>query len=282
MRIQFIVYAIFLIGIMFIFIFITHRTQEYFNNRQKCAVAVITRDINEQWLSFLNDFKHHNCFLFIDNVSVTISHIQQKYPNVKIMQIQNDDCEKHGFIHSSSINKMPHIIAWDRALYHMCCNEQYELTWFIEDDVFFYSEQTLTDMENRHKTCDMLLCDATKSQTRTGWNWWKALEHDVNGPPYANSLIVCSLMSRRMMDKIKEHAETHKKLYYIEALFPIIAHSNGFNVEDDNEYLGKTRVQWNTIPHTKHDFNNLNKNWIYHPVKDMNTHVEWREHVKNS
>ncbi len=254
---------------------------ENFENKKKCAVAVVSRNINEQWLDFLNGFYEHDCYLFIDNMETDISKVSEKYKNVKILQIPNEECEKHGFINSSTINNMPRIISWDRALYHMCCNEPYEKTWFIEDDVFFFSEKTLSNMETKHINVDMLLSNSSKSQQKDGWVWWDALKSDVKEPPYAHSLIVCSLMSRNIMDKIKEHAQQHKKLYFIEALFPILAHTNNLTVSDDPEYLGVKNVSWPNIHQTVNDFTPQNKDWVYHPVKDMNTHVEWRKHISS-
>ena len=84
---------------------------ENFENKKKCAVAVVSRNINEQWLDFLNGFYEHDCYLFIDNMETDISKVSEKYKNVKILQIPNEECEKHGFINSSTINNMPRIIS---------------------------------------------------------------------------------------------------------------------------------------------------------------------------
>ena len=84
-----------------------------------------------------------------------------------------------------------------------------------------------------------------------------------------------------MMDKIKEHAQQHKKLYFIEALFPILAHTNNLTVSDDPEYFGGDHCNCSNIHQTVNDFTPQNKDWVYHPVKDMNTHVEWRKHISS-
>jgi hypothetical protein len=85
-----------------------------------------------------------------------------------------------------------------------------------------------------------------------------------------------------MMDKIKEHAEKHKKLYFIEALFPILAHTNNLTVSDDTEYFGHDHVNPAHISHNANDFSEQNKHWIYHPLKDTNTHVNWRKHIADN
>ena len=43
------------------------------------------------------------------------------------------------------------ISGWDKALYYFGTKNIFDYIWFIEDDVYFYNENTLQQLDNQYK-----------------------------------------------------------------------------------------------------------------------------------
>jgi hypothetical protein len=77
--------------------------------------------------------------------------------------------------------------------------------------------------------------------------------------------------SKKMMNCINEYAYKNKTLFFLEALFPTVAIKN--NLKFNNP------IEFNTI-YYRYNFKGekINKNILYHPVKNLNYHISFRNY----
>ena len=103
--------------------------------RNAKAIALITREPTETWLAFLATFRGYDVYIILDNLECDIRLYSANYPNLQFIQIPNQDCIDHGYIHSSymptSSLHFNEIIAWDRGLYYFTCvnRNPYDHVW---------------------------------------------------------------------------------------------------------------------------------------------------------
>ena len=123
------------------------------------ALCLLTKVPNNIWLEILNNFIDYDVFVIIDDNSNYYSNTyENKYNNIKIIQIENADCYKNGYTNCNSAVGFPEVISWDKALYLMGeIKKEYEHIWLIEDDVFFYDLSILE--------ISILLLDSIKSSS---------------------------------------------------------------------------------------------------------------------
>jgi hypothetical protein len=243
----------------------------------KPAICLITIIPNKTWLDFLNKFTNYDIFVVVDNLQFDYSQIKNDYPNVKIIIVTDEECKKYGYIHSSY---MPYsslvfneIIAWDRALcYFTNLNKNYEQVWFFEDDVFFYNEETLLQIDTKYQKSDML-CKNKNPQPGPGeWCWfWPAITIHFS-PPYFHSPICAVKLSNTFLSCLDEYIKVNKKLPFVEAILPSIAHQQNLNLVIASEF---SEIHWRK-DWKYDDFNTTN---LFHPVKNMEQQEKTREYL---
>jgi hypothetical protein len=91
-------------------------------------------------------------------------------------------------------------------------------------------------------------------------------------PPHYNAMVCIVRMSKRLLSKIAEYAQTYKTLFFIEALFPTLAMQNKFICNSPSEF--------NNI-HYRYDFKHydITKNELYHPIKNKDSHSLLRTYM---
>ena len=237
--------------------------------KKRNAVCLITIQPSIVWTDFLKKFQQYDVFIVVDNLN-TGSGCDG------VIKITNDECIQHGYIHSSympnSSLTFNEIIAWDRALYYFTnINTCYDNVWFFEDDVFFYDENTLLNIDKRSASFDAdILCKEKNPEPKEGeWNWFWPAIHINFPPPYFHSPICAVRMSNRLLSHLNEYVKQNKVLFFIEAMFPSIAHYNNLKYDSPPE-LGQIhwRKDW-TI-------DELNHNQVFHPMKNMEQQREFR------
>jgi hypothetical protein len=180
------------------------------------AVVLITRTPNIVWLNFLKSFTHYDIYIMIDDNSKDYKKIyQEQYPTIHFIQIDNDECQRNGFVGSSTATKLPPVMSWDKAMYYFSHLEtRYEHMWFFEDDVFLFSESTLLKIDEKYKNCDLL----TRSHTikyennMEGWWHWNQVLGKID-LPWAYSLICICRVSALLLTKVREYANTRKFIF---------------------------------------------------------------------
>lgn len=246
----------------------------------KNAICLITIKPNKVWLDFLATFTKYDVYILVDNLDLDYAIYMKAYPTIHIVAITNEECEQYGYIHSSympnsSLN-FNQIIAWDRALcYFTNKNTIYKNIWFFEDDVFFYNENTILQIDNAYLESD-ILCKEKNPEPKPGeWKWfWPAITVHFAGP-YFHSSIAAVRMSAKLLGLINEYVKVNKKLCFIEALFPSIAHHNNL--------LYDSPIELNQI-HWRHDWEteHVTKSHIFHPIKNMLEQKEKRDYLTNN
>jgi hypothetical protein len=235
------------------------------------CIALITKEPNPSWMDFLKDFKEHDVYLIIDENSVDYTDVyKSKYPTLNFIQIKNDECADNYFTNSSTTTGMGSIISWDKALYYFSnLNTKYDNVWFIEDDVFFYGESTITELDNKYENSDILV---SKCELKKPAEWlWSRIHIGFPEPHYCG--MVCAVrMSSTLLYHIDQYARANKSLFCLEAMFISIAMYKGLKLDIPDEL--KTIVyqkDWQ-VPE-------INKMNLYHPVKSINRRNEFRERL---
>jgi hypothetical protein len=235
----------------------------------KNCVAIITKEPKPVWLNFLKTFKQLDVYLIIDENAIDYTEFYgDDYPNIHFIQLENDLMRDSGFMNSSTTTGMPSIISWDKALYYFGVkNTSYDNVWFIEDDVFFYDESTLTRLDSKYTKSDILV---SKCDSRKDGEWlWSRIQINFPQPHYC--AMVCGVrMSKTLLGHISNYAKKNDTLFCLEAMFTSVAkhHKLVLDIPDEMKSIVYQR-DW--------QLNDINRFNIYHPVKIMSQHEEFRK-----
>jgi len=140
----------------------------------------------------------------------------------------------------------------------------------MEDDVLFYNENTIINIDNQYINDDLLsnTFEINSDGNKNTW-LWKLINIQQYSPPYYKGMMCCVRFSKKMLSCINDYAYKYKTLFYLEALFPTITIKN--NLKYSNP------VEFNKI-YYRHNFKGekVDMNIFYHPVKDLNKHISFR------
>jgi len=240
------------------------------------AIVILCRLPDSVWLNFLNNFKLYDIYVFIDDNKIDYKKKYNNiYTNINIVQIDEEFCKKIGFSKSliATGNVPDKVLSWDKALFYFCLLEnKYNHIWLIEDDVFFLSENTIKNIDNKYPNSDLLTQENFRNNngdlgTWNNWSWIK----DYLKLPWFKSMVCACRLSKQMLKLISNFAIEHNRLCYHEALFNTLAFHNNLKIDTPSELKNIIyRADWN--------HNNLNNNNnLYHPVKNFKMHDEIRK-----
>ena len=238
----------------------------------KHAIALIVFKPNDIYLSFLNSFTNYDIYIIIDDNSLLYGpYYKIKYKNINFIQIPNVDCKLTGYMNTNMIGIKKHISGWDKALYFFTfMNTHYNHVWFIEDDVFFYSETTLTNIDDTYENYDILAnCDFQEGKYN---EWlWDNIQIQLPKPYYAG--MMCAVrISKNLLEVIQKYASINNTLFFIEALFPTLLKHNHLTFFQPNEL---TKISFRE----KWTLNDINKTHLFHPIKNQNIHSYIRDKI---
>ena len=105
----------------------------------------------------------------------------------------------------------------------------------------------------------------------------KVLVFEINinfQPPYYRGMMCCVRISHQLLNNIKNYANEHMTLFFLEALFPTICIK--YNLQCDTPYEFKNIV-------CKKDYIDIDidENNLYHPIKDITKHIYYRDMLNN-
>jgi hypothetical protein len=182
--------------------------------------------------------------------------------------VNNNIIVEKGFLNSNTMGIKKLISGWDKAFYLFGLKISYDYVWLLEDDVFFYDEKTIKDIDEKYPYYDLLTnCDFQEANVNT---WvWSGLK--INLPrPYYSGMVCASRLSNKLLKSINDYAMKNKKLFFIEALLPTITKHNNLTYFQPSELTSVVyREDWLKE-------NVLNKENIYHPIKDLTKHYDIR------
>ena len=239
------------------------------------AICLITLTPKVEFLDFLHSFMNYDIYVIVDDNNFDLTQIKLTYPKIIFLQIDNELCRKSGYMNTNYIILKKSVTGWDKALYFFSCNKlnlNYNYTWFMEDDVYFYNEETLINIDKKYVDND-ILCNSSFQEAKLNEWLWKYIKINFS-PPYYCGMMCIVRFTQNMLHCIKNYALKNKTLFFLEALFPIIAIKNNLLCyKNPNEFLTVTHRE-------KHDLELLNNNNLYHPLKNLNDHVNSRKHIK--
>jgi hypothetical protein len=250
---------------------ISHRTIKQNNNH---CICILMAKLNNEWLYMLKDFTKYDIYLIIDDNTINYNEIYGNlYPAIHFIQIDNNECANHGYRNSNSTHVgFKQIIAWDKSFYYFSrINTNYDNVWFIEEDVFFYNEETILNIDKQYKTSDLLTQNYGRNEDGTDMEWvWSFLYGNMNLPPPYYCAMLCAMrMSKQMIKYIDDYVKQYKTLFFIEAMVPTIAKQNRLVYNTPPELFSILhRSDWN--------FEEINKTNLFHPIKDMKLHLIWK------
>lgn len=236
------------------------------------AISLITYRPNNIWCDFLNNFKNYKIFMIVDDNNFDLTYFINHYKNITFIQVLEDKCKMTGHIDTNfCIGKL--ISGWDKALYYFGVeNRNYRFIWFIEDDVFFYNEDTFFEIDKKYLEDDLLSKQYGENINgeKLTWHWGRiTIKYS---PPYYSGMMCIVRFSQNMITCINKYANEHKTLFFLEALFPTIAIKNSLKYSTPNEF--------NNI-YYRHNFKqeDINEKNLYHPIKDINMHTILRKEL---
>jgi hypothetical protein len=240
------------------------------------ALCLITFKPNEkrEYLKFLESFEHFDIYVIIDDNSHDYENLKNEFNRIKFIQIGDDICVNSGFIDISFITLRKNVTGWDKAIYYFTkINSNYSNVWFFEDDVYFNSENTIIKLDSKYKDED-ILCNCSFEKAKLNEWLWHLI--DINfEPPYFCGMMCCIRLSKKYMNCISDYIDKNKTMFFLEAFFPSIAKHYGLKlIENPIEF--KTITHRNAVPH----HNEIDIDYLYHPVKDLRLHNLYRKMKK--
>ena len=251
----------------------------------KNKIALICFKPNDIYLDFLNKFTNYEVYIIIDDNSVNYALLyQQKYGinnKLKIVQMPDKICKQYGFTNVNRIGVKKLVSGWDKAL----CYFSFEASntdkiWFIEDDVFFHSEEALMKIDAVYPDYDLLAnCDFKPATNKNEW-LWNYIDIKIPGSHYSG-MMCASRLSFYVLNRIRNYANIYKELFFLEALLPTLSRANTNNGTMELKCGCPNELKTVVYRHN-HTYNYdsiSNKDNIYHPVKDIFKHNEFRNQL---
>lgn len=219
----------------------------------------------------------YDIFLVCDDNSETY-YIDE---HIKVIQLNNDLCKQGGYY--SMLDKgFQHkyntdVSAWDKVMYYLCHNN-YDYNWILEDDVFIPLVETIHKINSKY-TGDLLT--STNGINTYGdiseWHWsnemYRADKTVYFEPPWYNSMVCGCRLSSNLIDEIRKFVVKEDTLMHHEILFNTLAMKTGLRVE--------TPIELENIVYRKdYTFDDIDIDYLYHPIKDLTTQKEYRTLLK--
>lgn len=238
----------------------------------KCFLTVAPNELFYNFVKQLPDID--NTYICIDNNKHNIPNYDNK---VKIIKIDNKIAEDNGFKNTHS--RIKGSTSREKALYYFYINDlSYNHIWFIEEDVFIPTLDTIKNIDLKYPDNDLLVRNhEICNEKRTNWHW-NLVNEQLRGKidlPYAWALGagICAIRcSKKFLECIFNYALKHKTLFFCEVMFNTLSLHNNLDVKDIDEL--KTIVYRKKDGWQKHE---IDVNNLYHPVKCMNKQYSLRE-----
>lgn len=263
----------------------------------KNCVCIVSGAPNIEWLNFLSKFKDYDVYIVADDNSNNYSSIYKEFLNVKIIQFENEECEKYGFkgCQSGIARRDPKkkVFAWDKAFYYFAkINNSYEYVWFLEDDVFIFSETSLQRVDKKYTNQDLITKEISRDLISDDnlaypkvW-WWEAMYKIGNFKP-ENNFYKCAngafhiRLSKKLIQEIGNHADKYKTLFFHEALVPVICMQNNLSFASPSEFkFSQPSCELDGNVKKMIFADGMKQHFFYHPIKDPKEHEHYRNQKK--
>jgi hypothetical protein len=163
----------------------------------------------------------------------------------------------------------------EKALYYFYENDvDYDHIWFIEEDVFIPTIDTINIINNKYDDGD-LLCESNIiiNEKQNDWPWELIRRQIKLELPYGKSMVCAIRCSKKLVSCIGKYAEKHKNLFMCESLFNTIAIHNELKILDIPEL---STIVWKK--NWKKQEMNLSN--LFHPIKNIEQQHEFRNFIQ--
>jgi hypothetical protein len=236
----------------------------------KHIICFLTVKPNRLFYDFCKKLKNdvYDVYIVIDDNEYNIPDYDG---DINIIKLDNKICEDRGF-KSTVLWFNNKACSRDKALYYFCTNDiEYEHIWFIEEDVFIPSVNTIQNIDKKYGDGDFLVSSHTVfNEKKYDWHWNHIYSQIKIDLPYAIALICAIRCSKLMLRRIFEYTLIYNNLFMDEALFNTLALQSNLNIKVIPELSTiDYRRDWK-----KEDIKESN---LYHPIKSIPTQYAYRK-----
>ena len=241
----------------------------------RTAIGLICFKPKDVWLRFFATFTQYDVFLIIDDNSRDYVSSNEK---IKYVQVSHEACVNTGFSGINFLFRDP--TGWEKSLYHFThMVKDYDRVWLLEEDVFFYDENTLVTIDKAYESSDLLTAPYKKSlngitdEDGDEWLWEKVTV--AFDPPYYHSMVCASRLSKALLEAIDAYAKENNSLFFLEALFPTLCYTKGLKHDTPPQLQ---TVLWKM----NYDIATFTKDKVYHPIKEYEQHEMIRKRLSTT
>jgi hypothetical protein len=239
----------------------------------KKAICIITTKANVDTFIFAETLKNDNydIFICIDKYDSIPEFDKSK---INIIECNETEC-KDNYFFGSVVYCIDRACSRDKSLYYFCkINKEYDYIWFLEEDVFIPSKDTIKNIDETYLSGDLLSAEniIKLSENDNNCNYWQHWWRNQNkiDYPWAHSMICAVRVSKKLLNCIAEFTENAKCLLFDELLFNTIALQNKLTITTPIELSNIVFSFQDIIPES------INSNYLYHPIKNLSMHNKLR------
>jgi hypothetical protein len=252
---------------------------------ENSAICLLCVKPNKIQIDFISKILNYKLFILCDDNNYDINYNS----NIEFIKINDNECFENGYKNSNCcIDKNPS--AWDKVFYYFIKinPNKYNYVWILEDDVFIPNNDTFFNIDNKYGHAD-LLCKSNYKYIANKDNIWYSAT-DKYELPWFLSMVCCCRISNQLFMEIGKYVQDKGELFFIETMINTIANHKNLIINDIEElqnifakpiegYRYRHFHQGKIIWMTK-SISNIKKNFIYHPVKNIELQEKLR--IKNS
>lgn len=260
----------------------------------KNIFCLLCRTPHEDWLQFLRTelSPWYVVKVVVDDNDARLDEYEARFgPEIEFVRYDDAACERAGYW-DANYTFPKRVTSWDKALFHFSAataatRTKEQKVWFCEDDVFIRSAAILRAVDEEHPETD-LLCSALENENKRheksllysdlgnnecpDWcHWPKARESFP--PPWVGGLMCICRMSASLLAEIHAFALQHRKLQFLEVLFPTVAYQSRLSILVPPQ-MGD--MHWYPIAPSAYRARITNKDRLYHAVKTQADHAKLR------
>ena len=257
----------------------------------KTAIVFLCKEINGNTLAFANEIANKN-FAHVYIVSDELEKYFVGLPDMNWITntthpatkfyVRDSACIKDGYVGCNISETATHIkkqvIAYDKFLWIFARLQfgGYDNIWVFEDDCFIPSIDALINLNEKYKKFDLVTANNFLKRDRINDWHWNYIVNRIEAP-YYYSMVCAAMFSKRLLAEIKNYVDANCRLFYIEAMFNTIAMQKGLKVTDASELKSIVWMgEWGLD-----EFVQLPNN-IFHPIKDLEKHKEFRKDIQTA
>lgn len=182
-----------------------------------------------------------------------------------IEDIHEDKYVKKGY---TGMTDYKPVTSWDIAMYRFTRSEMqiFDYVWFVEEDVFIPSIDTISGIDKKYPTEDLLTQANFRNDTNKDWHYWKKISKKHYEKPWFSSMVCACRVSRKFLSLLRKFVKREKTLIFCEIIFTTLAYHEKLSIANPIELSSIVyRHDWTT----PEEIAKLSLNNLYHPMKDL-------------